>query len=90
MRLVFRLPVTDSQAGLKAFDQAGQALFLDTEISRFLVDLEFLARASRQLRVTAVEVELRPDVVFTDFGLNLLLKEVRNFAKILRGVWFGW
>ncbi|MFK8055509.1 MAG: glycosyltransferase [Saprospiraceae bacterium] len=90
MRFVFRLPVSDSQAGLKGFDKAGKEIFMATEINRFLVDLEFLARSNKKVIVHPVPVNLRPGVVFTDFGLGILLSELGNFWRIMKGAWFGW
>ena len=90
MKFVFRLPVSDSQAGLKGFDTSGKEVFLSSEINRFLVDLEFLARSNKKVEVHPVPVNLRPGVVFTDFGLAILLSEVGNFWRIMKGAWFGW
>lgn len=90
MRFVFRLPVSDSQAGLKGFDRNGKEIYLRTNIDRFLVDLEFLARSNKKIKVHPVQVNLRPGVVFTDFGIGILLSEVRNFWRVMKGAWFGW
>ena len=87
MRTAFRLPVSDSQAGLKAFDAAGRAVFLETTTDRFLVDLDFIARSRGRVEVAPVRVELRPDVQFTDFGLSILRAEAGNFVRILREAW---
>ncbi len=87
MRRLFRLPVTDSQAGLKGFDQSGKTVFLETTVDRFLVDLDFIARCRGRVTVTPVRVELRPDVVFTNFGLGILRTEAGNFLQVLRAAW---
>ena len=87
MRRAFRLPVSDSQAGLKAFDEGGREVFLATTVDRFLVDLDFIARCRGRVAVAAVPVELRPDVTFTDFGLGILRAEAANFVSILRRSW---
>ena len=90
MKFVFRLPVSDSQARLKGFDESGKELFLQTKIDRFLVDLEFLARSNKKVSVHPVLVSLRPGVVFTDFGIGILLSEIGNFWSVMKGAWFGW
>ncbi len=90
MKFVFRLPVSDSQAGLKGFDESGKEIFLRTKIDRFLVDLEFLARSNKQVTVHPVPVNLRPGVIFTDFGMGILLSEIGNFWSVMKGAWFGW
>ena len=87
MRKLFRLPVSDSQAGLKGFDESGRAVFLATTVDRFLVDLDFIARCRDRVPVRAVRVELRPDVEFTDFGLGILRREASNFVSILLRTW---
>lgn len=87
MRSLFRLPISDSQAGLKGFDQQGRKVFLETTVDRFLVDLDFIARCRGRVSVTPVRVQLRPDVIFTDFGLAILRTEARNFLKILLRSW---
>ena len=89
MRRAFRLPVSDSQAGLKAFDAAGRAVFLETTVTRFLVDLDFIARCRGRVAVRPVRVELRPGVTFTDFGLGILRAEATNFLSILWRSWRG-
>ena len=89
MRAAFRLPVSDSQAGLKGFDAAGRAVFLETEVDRFLVDLDFIARCRGRVAVRAERVALRPDVTFTDFGLGILRAEAGNFVRILGRGWRG-
>ena len=77
---VIRLPVSDSQCGLKGFDRAGRAVFLATTIDRFLFDLEFLMLAGGQrVPVVPVPVELRAGVVFSKVGWRILLTEGRNF-----------
>jgi len=90
MKFVFRLPVSDSQAGLKGFDQSGKVIFLNTEVKRFLVDLEFLARSNKRISVHPVPVNLRPGVVFTDFSIGILISELGNFWRIMKGAWIGW
>ena len=80
-----KLPVTDSQCGLKAFDRSGREIFLKTTIDRFLFDLEFLRLASKtpSVKVTPVPVELREGVVFGKVGWRILVVETFNFCRIL-------
>lgn len=80
-----RLPVTDSQCGLKAFDRTGRDVFLKTTIDRFLFDLEFLVLATKSpaIKITPVPVTLREGVVFGKVGLRVLATEFVNFLKII-------
>jgi glycosyltransferase involved in cell wall biosynthesis len=82
LRNVLKITVTDSQCGLKGFDNAGKVIFLETTIDRFLFDLEFLMLTNSRVEVTPVPVELRSGVVFSKVGGNILLTEGRNFLKL--------
>lgn len=83
LRNLLRQPISDSQCGLKGFDAAGKAIFLQTTIDRFLFDLEFLMLANGKVPVTPVPVELRPGVVFSKVGWKILTTELRNFLRLL-------
>ncbi len=83
LRNVLRQPIDDSQCGLKAFDQAGCTIFLETTIDRFLFDLEFLMLANGRVSVTPVPVQLRDGVVFSKVGWGILATEGRNFLWLL-------
>jgi glycosyltransferase involved in cell wall biosynthesis len=83
LRNLLRQPISDSQCGLKGFDNAGKKIFLETTIDRFLFDLEFLMLADKRVPVTPVPVELREGVVFSKVGLKILLTEGRNFLKLM-------
>ncbi len=83
LRNMLRQPISDSQCGLKGFDNAGKAVFLKTSIDRFLFDLEFLMLAKGHVTVTPVAVELREGVVFSKVGLKILATEGRNFLSLL-------
>jgi glycosyltransferase involved in cell wall biosynthesis len=83
-RVVFRLPITDTQCGLKAFNQKGKEIFMKTRIDRFLFDMEFIALASRRKNITMkpVAVKLRNDVQFSRMNARILLREAFNFFRI--------
>jgi glycosyltransferase involved in cell wall biosynthesis len=83
LRYVLRQPIDDSQCGLKAFDNTGKAVFLETRIDRFLFDLEFLMLANGRVRVTPVQVQLRDGVVFSQVGWKILAAEGKNFLRLL-------
>jgi glycosyltransferase involved in cell wall biosynthesis len=84
-RNLLRLPVSDTQCGLKGFNAAGRQLFLDTTTNRYLFDLELLFLASRQpeVRLAAVPVELKPGVIFSALNPRILLTEGGSFLQIL-------
>lgn len=83
LRHVLRQPIDDSQCGLKGFDNAGKAVFLQTTIDRFLFDLEFLMLANGKVQVWPVQVELRESVVFSKVSWKILATEARNFIGLL-------
>lgn len=83
LRNVLKQPIDDSQCGLKAFDNTGKELFLQTTIDRFLFDLEFLMMAGNRIGVSPVPVELRPGVVFSPVNWRVLATEGGNFLKLL-------
>jgi glycosyltransferase involved in cell wall biosynthesis len=83
LKYFLRLPVTDSQCGLKAMDSAGRTVFLETTINRYLFDLEFLQKANGRVAVTPVRVELRDGIIFTSMSFGVLRKEFWNFLKLV-------
>jgi glycosyltransferase involved in cell wall biosynthesis len=83
LRYFMRLPVTDSQCGLKGMDQSGKTLFLQTKIDRYLYDLEFMQLANKRVSVRVVPVELREGITFTSMGLGILKTEFGNFIRLL-------
>lgn len=81
----FDLPENDTQSGLKGFNEKGKAVFLQTTIDRFLVDTEFLIRATKKsLSIKVIMVHLRPHVSFTNFGLKVLHTELGNLFSLIR------
>ncbi len=85
IKLLLGLRFTDTQCGLKGFNQQGKSLFLSTTINRYLFDLEFIFQASKRkdIKMIPVAVELRNDIVFSRMNLKILISESLNFIKIL-------
>jgi hypothetical protein len=69
---------------LKGMNQKGKAVFMETTINRFLVDMEFIKRATKkqEMKIEPVVVQLRPDVDFSSMGVGVLLAELKNFVRI--------
>ncbi len=79
----FKLPITDTQCGLKGFKQAGTDLFLTTTINRYLFDLEFIRIAAKnKLVLKEVPVSLKDGVVFSKMNFSILIPELYNFIKL--------
>lgn len=82
--LLFGLKIKDTQGGLKGFNETGREVFLQTQVNRYLFDLEFIQKASTAgLRMKAVDVRLKPDIVLPSPSPTILLKELNNFVRLL-------
>lgn len=79
------MPVTDTQCGLKGFNQKGKDMFLQTKINRYLFDFEFIYNVCRNksLQYQTVEVQLKENVVFSKMKFKILLQESFNLIKVL-------
>lgn len=88
--VLFRMPITDTQCGLKGFNQQGRVVFLQTTIERYLFDLEFvfLAAQTKTLNLQPIEVHLKPNIIFTTMNYKVLLVEGRNFLNVLFRTFF--
>ncbi len=82
--LLFGLKIKDTQGGLKGFNAAGRQVFLQTRVNRYLFDLEFIQKASKTgLRLKALDVMLKPDIILPSPSPMILLKELNNFVRLL-------
>jgi glycosyltransferase involved in cell wall biosynthesis len=84
VRHAFRLGTSDTQSGLKGFNERGKAHFLQSRTDRYLFDLEFVRACSRDpgLTLTPVAVELNPGVTFRRMSPRVLLTELLNLVRI--------
>lgn len=85
LKSILSIPITDTQCGLKGFNEHGKKMFLNTSINRYLFDFEFIYLASRNknLKVVPIEVELKNNVIFSKMKLKVLFQESYNLIKIL-------
>lgn len=84
--ICFRMPITDTQCGLKGFNQRGKDIMLRTTIDRYLFDLEFVYQSYRHkpaLRIGAQPSRLKEHIEFRHMNYKVLLSEGWNFLKIL-------
>lgn len=82
---LLRIGITDTQCGLKGLNRNALPLLLQGNIDRYLSDLELICTAERrQMRLLAIPVSLREGVVFSPVKMKILLRELSNFASILR------
>lgn len=85
IKTVMRFDFTDTQAGLKGFDQKIKTHFLSTTSNRYLFDLEFVKKITRDHTVkrSVITVQLKEGVVFSKMPIKLLLGESFSLLKIL-------
>ena len=83
-QIIWQLPVTDTQCGLKGFNRKGREIFLRTQINRYLFDLEFIFLAAKisRIRLGSVPVQLRPGVIFRKLDGKILITEAISLLKI--------
>mgnify|MGYP000052716758 CR=1 FL=1 len=83
-RMLFSLPVTDTQCGLKGFKAEAKDVFLATTIDRYLFDLEFIRNAhSKKYKIKAIPARLNDNVVFRSMNYRLLSGEAKNFIRLI-------
>lgn len=85
IRRILGMEVTDTQCGLKGFNQKGKEKFLATTINRYLFDFEFIYTSGRDhsLKLKTVEVKLKENVMFSKMRPKILLQEMFNLSKVL-------
>lgn len=85
LRRIVKLPVSDTQCGLKGFNVKGREKFLNTTINRYLFDFEFIYTSCRDstLKMATVEVTLKENVVFRSMKLKILFQETLNLFSVL-------
>ncbi|TAE68315.1 MAG: glycosyltransferase [Bacteroidetes bacterium] len=82
-KLFLKLPIKDTQAGLKGFNKIGKETFLITKVNEFLFDTEFLALAHKfKHKITIIPISLKPDIILSRIKANILWRELRNFFNI--------
>lgn len=80
-----RLPVRDTQCGLKGLTEKAKVSLMMTKIDHYLFDVEFMVIASRQtdLRIGTCDVVLRPNIVVPKMTIKVLAREVFNLARVM-------
>ncbi|MCP4439899.1 MAG: glycosyltransferase family 2 protein [Aureispira sp.] len=85
IKLLLRIKITDTQCGIKGFNQKGRKVFLETKIDRYLFDLEFVFSSSHtpSFGIESLPVALKPGVVFSKVNFKILFTESRSFLKLV-------
>ena len=83
IRMLFNIPTTDTQAGLKGLSLKGRDLLLQTKINRYLFDLELVKSCSKHhLKIGELPVSLKEGVVLSDISYRVLFTELLNLFRI--------
>lgn len=84
VKLLFKIPTTDTQAGLKGLSSKAITLLLKTKINRYLFDLELVKLSAKEhLKIVEIPVGLKPGVVLANVSYKILFTELFNLFKIL-------
>lgn len=84
IKVIVRIPTTDTQGGLKALSPAAREELRSTKTDSYLFDLELVKKCHRNnLLIDNLPVQIREGLVFSKMGLNHLLRELKAFAKIV-------
>lgn len=84
LKLILRIPTTDTQAGLKALSKKGVAEVLQCKTNTYLFDLELIKRcAINKLTIEQIPIHLKQGIVLSKMPIKILMKEFYNFVKIL-------
>lgn len=88
-KFLFMLPSSDTQAGLKGFNNDGKAVMLSTTLDTYLFDTEFIVMSvKRRLRVKVVDVDIRDGILLSSMKIKVVFVETVNIFKILYRRWF--
>lgn len=85
-RVLCGLPsdIQDTQAGMKGFNRKGREAFLQTTVNSFVFDTEFILIAwNKKLKITPLDVQLRPDLRLSSMGFKVLFSELLRFTEVL-------
>lgn len=85
MRAILKMKVSDTQCGLKGFNKRGKEKFLATKINRYLFDFEFIYLSGKDttVKIEAVPVQLKDNVVFSKMKFKILVQESFNLLSVL-------
>lgn len=83
-RVFLRLPFSDTQCGLKIFNEKGRNIFLSTITNRFLIDIEFLKLASKaKLKLDNQIVYIRDGIELSEVKTGKLFKELYHYIRLI-------
>ncbi len=76
--------VVDTQAGLKGLNEEAKAVFLTTQTTSFIFEVEFIKKAIKKgIPYQYLDVRPKEGIQLTNFGMTTLKKELKSLLKIL-------
>ncbi len=84
-KIVLRLIISDTQCGLKGFNNVGRDIFLKTKVDRFLFDVEFIKLLGKSNKKDTIKqhVELREGIELSSVGVSSLIGELKDYIKLI-------
>lgn len=83
-KFIMRLPVSDTQGGLKLFNQKVTSLLKNTTTDRYLIDIELLKAVHKsRIKITPITVKIRNGINLTNTSNMKITKELQSYLKIL-------
>lgn len=85
VKFFMRLPVRDTQCGLKGLSKKGKGLLLKTRLNRYLFDFEFIVRSikSPDIKIQEIVVDPKPGIEPTQIKLRIFLLELIDIFRVL-------
>ncbi|MBW1862040.1 MAG: hypothetical protein JRJ02_06665, partial [Deltaproteobacteria bacterium] len=86
VKFFMRLPVKDTQCGLKGLSKKGKEILLDTRLNRYLFDFEFIVRSIRSpnINIREIVVDPKPGIEPTQMKLRLFLLEAVDIFRVFK------
>jgi len=84
-KLFIHKSIIDTQCGLKAMNQKGKEVLLNTKTNRYAFDIEFIlqAKKKKQIVMEPITITLSKRVAFSKINFLVLFKESLSLFKIL-------
>ena len=86
IKTTLRLKTSDTQGGLKGFNQKAKEIFLQTQIDRYLFDLEFVKLISQDASISIGLIPVTPkqDIQMKPMAFTQLWQSAKDFLSLLR------
>jgi cellulose synthase/poly-beta-1,6-N-acetylglucosamine synthase-like glycosyltransferase len=82
--MVTGFKLKDTQAPLKGMDNKARQVLINSKINGFIFDFEFLINCLKQdISFIPISITPRHGIVFTDFSIKTLKKEIINLLKTI-------